>query len=81
VIDAYTQRIFSRLGATAERDTYDSWQATFMRALPPDAALFNEYHALIVEHGKRTCRPTPLCERCVLLDVCPIGRTVEAERL
>jgi endonuclease III related protein len=74
VIDAYTQRIFSRLGLTPADDTYDAWQRLFTRELPPDAALFNEYHALIVEHAKRVCRTVPLCQRCVLLDVCPAGR-------
>jgi len=73
VIDAYTKRIFSRLGIAPERETYEAWQALFMRELPRDAALCNEYHALLVEHGKRTCRTVPLCERCVLLDICPTG--------
>jgi endonuclease III related protein len=74
VIDAYTRRIFSRLGLTPADDTYGAWQRLFTRELPPDAALFNEYHALIVEHAKRTCRTVPLCQRCVLLDVCATGR-------
>lgn len=74
VIDTYTGRIFSRLGITPERDTYDAWQGMFTRDLPRDAELYNEYHALIVEHGKRTCRTVPLCERCVLLNACSTGR-------
>ncbi len=74
VIDAYTRRVFSRLGLSPAGDTYDAWQRLFMRELPPDAALFNEYHALTVEHGKRVCRPAPLCQQCMLLDVCPTGR-------
>jgi endonuclease-3 related protein len=78
VIDAYARRIFSRLGLTPERDTYDAWQRLFTRELPPDAALFNEYHALIVEHAKRTCRTVPLCEVCSLLDVCPAGRAASS---
>lgn len=68
VFDAYTKRIFSRLAITPDRDTYDDWQSLFMRDLPRDATLYNEYHALIVEHGKRTCRTVPLCEGCVLLE-------------
>src|SRR5207249_9699236 len=73
VIDAYTRRVFSRLSLTPANDTYDSWQRLFKRELPPDAALFNEYHALIVQHGKRTCRMVPLCGECALLDICPTG--------
>ena len=77
VIDAYTRRLFSRLGMQPERDTYEAWRSLFMDALPADAALFNEYHALIVAHGKDVCRKRePLCGECVLLEVCPTGRGV-----
>lgn len=75
VIDAYTRRLFSRLGVTPPRDTYDAWQAQFTANLEPDAALFNEYHALIVRHGKQVCRREPLCQACPLLEICPAGRT------
>jgi endonuclease-3 related protein len=80
VIDAYTKRIFSRLGIVPERDDYNDWQAMFVRELPRNVALYNEYHALIVEHGKRTCRTVPLCERCALLDVCATGCANVQER-
>jgi endonuclease-3 related protein len=75
VVDAYTTRIFTRLGLTPARDRYDAWRALFMNALPPDTHLFNEYHALIVTHGNRTCRATPRCTGCPLLDLCPAGQT------
>lgn len=74
VIDAYTRRTFVRLGFAPERDTYDSWRAMFTESLPADAALFNEYHALIVRHGKDVCRRQPLCAVCPLLAVCPAGQ-------
>ncbi len=32
--------------------------------------LFNEYHALIVAHGKSVCRPKPLCNACALASCC-----------
>ena len=73
VIDAYTRRTFLRLGLVPEADNYDAWQELFMRALPPVAQLFNEYHALIVHHGKEVCRKRPLCAQCPLSVVCPIG--------
>jgi len=34
----------------------------FMENLPADVALFNEYHALIVEHCKVHCRKKPRCQ-------------------
>ncbi len=70
VIDAYTRRIFGRLGLRPESDAYADWQRLFSTALPTDAALFNEYHALIVRHGKTSCRAMPRCEGCRLRKMC-----------
>jgi endonuclease-3 related protein len=70
VIDAYTRRIFSRLGLAPERDSYAAYQALFMDNLPRDTQLFNEYHALLVCLGKNVCRRQPLCGECPLNDVC-----------
>jgi endonuclease-3 related protein len=70
VIDAYTRRIISRLGLAPEKDSYAAYQALFMENLPPDAKLFNEYHALLVCLGKNVCRRQPLCGECCLSDVC-----------
>jgi endonuclease-3 related protein len=74
VVDAYTRRLFRRLGYGPRGNSYHEWQRFFMEALPPDATLFNEYHALIVRHGKERCRPRPRCPGCPLLDLCPTGR-------
>ncbi len=73
VIDAYTRRTFSRLGIRPERDTYDGWQRLFEESLPREAALFGEYHALIVGHAKDVCRAEPQCDRCALTEVCETG--------
>jgi endonuclease III related protein len=70
VVDAYTKRLFSRLGVVGETDSYEKVRAVFMQALPQDATLFNEYHALIVEHCKRHCRKKPICEGCPLRGIC-----------
>ena len=74
VVDAYTRRILPRLGLQPQRDDYGDWQALFGEHLPPDAALFNEYHALLVRHGKTLCRKDPICLPCPLLDICPRGK-------
>ncbi|MDO8716460.1 MAG: endonuclease [Dehalococcoidales bacterium] len=70
VIDAYTRSIISRLGLSPERQDYGGYQALFMRNLPADTKLFNEYHALLVQLGKKFCRKLPLCARCCLSDLC-----------
>jgi endonuclease-3 related protein len=66
VVDAYTRRLLYRLGMIAEHADYETVRGLFMDELPPDVALFNEYHALIVEHCKVSCRKKPLCAGCVL---------------
>src|SRR4030042_3794670 len=52
VVDAYTKRILSRHGLIPEKTSYEEIQRLFMRNLPREEKLFNEYHAL---HRK----PTP----------------------
>ncbi|MHC4562926.1 MAG: endonuclease III domain-containing protein [Planctomycetota bacterium] len=66
VIDAYTFRIFRRAGLLVEGDTYDSAKELFESSLPADAALYNEYHALIVSTGKHFCRRRARCKGCPL---------------
>ena len=107
VIDAYTRRIFMRLGLVDERAGYETLRHIFESALrhemrsaaatpvdtrrtresgsgagrgrtvPPASgssnrlvALFNEYHALIVRHGKDVCRIRPKCASCALRQQC-----------
>jgi len=70
VIDAYTKRIFSRLGWTSKDTTYDELQKQFHNNLPKDHKLFNEYHALIVEHAKQHCTTKPKCNKCPLRKIC-----------
>ena len=53
VIDTYTRRLFTNLGMIKAGASYDEVQALFTDNLPKDAKLFNEYHALIVEHAKK----------------------------
>ena len=71
VIDAYTRRILSRLGLIGGREGYEALRHAFERALGPDVALFNAYHALIVIHAKALCRPRPRCGDCPLSGECP----------
>lgn len=70
VIDAYTRRIFSRLGLIGGNEHYEILRARWETALPRDSRLFNEYHALIVMHGKDICRPKPRCGHCCLTASC-----------
>lgn len=73
VIDAYTRRVFSRIGLSSDKESYHCLQALFMDHLPPDPQLFNEYHALAVQHAKEVCRKRPLCLRCCIRQPCSTG--------
>ena len=69
VVDAYTKRILSRHGLVPDGVSYQGLQDFFMKNLPPDRTLYNEYHALMVRLGKEICRPEPLCHQCPLVEV------------
>jgi len=71
VVDAYTLRVMSRHRLVPPKARYGELQGLFMRHLPPDAAVFNEYHALLVQVGKRHCRRTPSCPGCPLEALLP----------
>ena len=66
VVDAYTCRVLLRHGLIDESADYDEIKETFESSLPQDAQMFNEYHALLVQAGKRHCRPKPICVGCPL---------------
>ncbi len=70
VVDAYTKRLLTGLGLITGKEGYEEVRALFMNNLPADVALFNEYHALIVQHAKEHCRKKPLCPGCPL-HFCP----------
>lgn len=73
VVDAYTSRLFSRLGIISSAAGYEEIRAYFMTHLETDADLFNEYHALVVRQCKENCRKRPVCCGCVLRDLCESG--------
>ncbi len=70
VIDAYTRRIFSRLGLLDAHAGYESLRHHFEQTLGPDIPRFNQYHALIVRHAKVACRSRPHCADCALSVKC-----------
>jgi len=71
VVDAYTRRVLSRHGMISNRASYEEVQKLFMRHLPPDEKLFNEYHALLVHVAKSACKKIPQCDICPLKGVRP----------
>ncbi|MCD6581612.1 MAG: endonuclease III domain-containing protein [Desulfuromusa sp.] len=70
VVDAYTNRLFRRIGILSGTEKYAEVRDLFMSHLPEEIQLYNEYHALIVIHCKDFCRKKPLCNNCPCADIC-----------
>lgn len=66
VVDAYTRRIMEREKMTHKDWSYWEVQKLFMDNLPPKVALYNQYHALLVNTGKDYCKKEPNCGNCPL---------------
>ena len=66
VADAYARRVLSRHRLVPPGIPYEPLRAFLEDHLPQDPALFNEYHALLVEVGKAYCRNIPRCGECPL---------------
>ncbi len=75
IIDAYTRRIFSRLGFIQGNEDYDVIRRLFESNMARRLSDYKEYHALIVLHGKTVCRPAPDCEQCCINKLCAFSRT------
>jgi endonuclease-3 related protein len=64
VIDAYTKRMCKCMGIEGN---YGELQSIFEGSLPIDVPLYKEFHALIVEYGKRFCGKKR-CSECILVE-------------
>jgi endonuclease-3 related protein len=68
VVDAYTRRVFERLGILEKGAEYDKIKQFFEEKLPKDTKIYNEFHALIVVLAKDVCKKKPLCDVCPLFN-------------
>jgi endonuclease III related protein len=71
VVDEYLRRVVTRHGLLPEKAKYAEIQALGEAAFADEphterAEHCNEFHALMVEVGKRHCRRKPMCEGCPL---------------
>ena len=72
VADGYARRIFERFGLIDNRRSsdYEEIRVSVENTTRMDAKAFNEFHALLVTHGKNVCRPRPDCMVCDLAVAC-----------
>ena len=73
VVDAYTKRLFSRLGVIRGNESYDRIRGLFEGSLGRTPEIFNEYHALVVVQCKRLCKRVPVCSECPISTLCASG--------
>ncbi len=72
VVDTHVKRVSARLGFTEEKDP-TKIEFDLMKVLPEERWI--EINHLLVAHGRTICKaPTPLCEQCPVLELCPFGR-------
>ena len=72
VVDTHVKRLSGRLGLTSHTDP-EKIERDLMKLVPQDD--WTDLPHLFIYHGRAVCKaPTPLCEVCVLSDICPSSR-------
>jgi endonuclease-3 len=67
-VDTHILRVGRRLGFIREKESPARAMDRLDRLIPEGLHL--SLHLLLIEHGRKTCRPRPLCEVCPLRDLC-----------
>lgn len=70
-VDRHVLRVAVRIGI-ARGKTPEHVEAELAAALPPERWTLGS--DCLILHGRRVCRPTPLCGSCVLADLCEFNR-------
>jgi endonuclease-3 len=72
VVDTHVRRLSQRLGLTRQEDPVKI-ERDLIRLVPRDD--WGRFPHLLIWHGRRVCiARLPLCEECVLTDLCPSSR-------
>jgi endonuclease-3 related protein len=80
VVDAYTRRLLSRMKIIEGKETYEEIQSLFHQEIQGDKAIYNEFHALIVQHCVHVCSSKPNCSECVFESKCPKNIVVKPKK-
>jgi len=72
-VDRHVLRVANRLGIAAS-DEPETVEKQLAAALPK--ARWTRASDTLILHGRRVCRPTPMCDRCAARDLCRYFRTL-----
>ena len=75
-VDRHVLRVANRIGI-ASSDDPERVEQQLCKALPPD--VWTLASDVLILHGRRICRPKPLCDRCSVGKDCEYYRTVVAK--
>jgi endonuclease-3 len=69
-VDTHVYRVSQRLGLFDNKMPVNRAHIFLESIVPPNMAY--EFHILLIEHGRRTCKArNPYCYKCVLQAICP----------
>jgi len=72
-VDRHVLRVSNRIGI-AESDDPEVVEQQLCKALPKSR--WTRTSDTLILHGRRICRPKPMCDQCAVRDVCDYFRTV-----
>ena len=72
-VDRHVLRVSNRIGI-AEGEDPIAVEQQLCKAMPPER--WTRTSDTLILHGRRICKPKPLCEECVVRDDCDYYRTV-----
>jgi endonuclease-3 len=76
-VDRHVLRVAGRIGLADGTDA-DTVERQLTARLPPER--WTRASDTLILHGRRICRPAPLCERCAVADGCAYFRTLARTR-
>jgi endonuclease-3 len=66
-VDRHVLRVANRIGLVRSNDA-ETVEAALCRVLPPGR--WTRASDVLILHGRRICRPTPMCDRCAVREYC-----------
>jgi endonuclease-3 len=77
VVDTHVSRLSQRLGLTSEK-TPEKIERDLAEIIPRKHWIM--FPHWLITHGRRVCNArNPLCEKCVLADICPYRAAIESK--